>query len=104
MSRAEQLRLFAEHEPEALQIVRAMRRKIPASVQTADLDAAARMGLWDAIYRGRDIAPEHFSWYLRVRVRGSIVDELRRHDWLPRRARKRETMLQVLYLEGFSNW
>jgi RNA polymerase sigma factor for flagellar operon FliA len=44
-------------------------------------------GLWDALRRQREHAPESFEWYVRVRVRGAILDELRAQDWLPRRVR-----------------
>lgn len=104
MSRAEQLRLFAEHEQSALKIARGMRRKIPTTVTTDDLESAARLGLWDAIARGKNISPQEFSWYLRTRVRGSIIDELRRHDWLPRRQRHSADPCSVVYLESLSDW
>jgi len=32
-------------------------------------------------------ATRAFEWYVRVRIRGAILDELRAQDWLPRRAR-----------------
>src|SRR5690606_19499081 len=32
-------------------------------------------------------ADDGFEWYVRVRVRGAILDELRAQDWLPRRLR-----------------
>ncbi len=105
MSRAEQLRLFAEHEQDAIRIARGFRKKTPPSIQTEDLDAAARMGLWEAIARGRDITQAEFSWYWRTRVRGSIIDELRRQDWLPRRERSREHAASVVYFENLDrNW
>jgi RNA polymerase sigma factor for flagellar operon FliA len=44
-------------------------------------------GLWDAIRRQADRPSDSFEWYVRVRIRGAILDELRAQDWLPRRAR-----------------
>jgi RNA polymerase sigma factor for flagellar operon FliA len=52
-----------------------------------DLVAAGMGGLWDAIVRHGDHADQGFEFYVRVRVRGAILDELRSQDWLPRRAR-----------------
>ena len=34
-----------------------------------------------------DGGDDSFEWYVRVRIRGAILDELRAQDWLPRRAR-----------------
>ncbi len=103
MSRAEQLRLYAEHEQDALRIARGFRKKVPSWVKTCDLESAARIGLWDAVSRADPVAPETFRWYASVRIRGSIQDELRRHDWLPRRERGRARPSAVLYFEQLSH-
>jgi RNA polymerase sigma factor for flagellar operon FliA len=44
-------------------------------------------GLWDAIRKHGETRTGNFEWYVRVRIRGAILDELRAQDWLPRRAR-----------------
>lgn len=44
-------------------------------------------GLWDAIRKHGAERTGSFEWYVRVRIRGAILDELRAQDWLPRRAR-----------------
>lgn len=89
--------LFARYKPLAIQIARGFMRKLPRSVLVEDVEAAALMGLWDAASRG---APhESFEWYARVRIRGSIQDELRRQDWLPRRARQREGAPRICSLD-----
>jgi len=43
-------------------------------------------GLWDAIRRHPDRSGRELRVYVRVRIRGAILDELRAQDWLPRRA------------------
>jgi RNA polymerase sigma factor for flagellar operon FliA len=58
------------------------------NVLREDLVAAGMIGLWDAIRRHGDQPNEGFAWYVRVRVRGAILDELRAQDWLSRRVRK----------------
>jgi RNA polymerase sigma factor for flagellar operon FliA len=64
-------------------------RRVPSSVQRDDLVAAGTIGLMDALARYRGARDAQFEWYARVRIRGAIVDELRREDWLSRRARAR---------------
>jgi RNA polymerase sigma factor for flagellar operon FliA len=69
------------------QIAGGFQRKLPRNVLRDDLIAAGMSGLWDAVRKhGRD-ATGNFDWYVRVRIRGAILDELRSQDWLPRRAR-----------------
>jgi RNA polymerase sigma factor for flagellar operon FliA len=81
------LDLLNQYAPLVRKIVGGFLRKLPRNVQRDDLLAAGMCGLWDAIRRNPDGAGESFEWYLRVRIRGAIIDELRAQDWLPRRAR-----------------
>lgn len=79
--------LLAQYEPLVRKIAGGFQRKLPRNVLREDLIAAGMSGLWDAIRRHGETAGETFEWYVRVRVRGAILDELRAQDWLPRRAR-----------------
>jgi RNA polymerase sigma factor for flagellar operon FliA len=79
--------LLALYSPLVRKIVGGFQRKLPRNVLREDLIAAGMSGLWDAIRRHPDGANESFEWYVRVRIRGAILDELRAQDWLPRRAR-----------------
>lgn len=79
--------LLARYTPVVWQIAGGFQRKLPKSVLHEDLVAAGMSGLWDAIRRQSAQDDERFEWYVRVRIRGAILDELRAQDWLPRRAR-----------------
>ena len=79
--------LLARYTPVVRQIAGGFQRKLPRSVLREDLIAAGMGGLWDAIRRHSGQEDERFEWYVRVRIRGAILDELRAQDWLPRRAR-----------------
>ncbi len=79
--------LLQEYAPLVRQIVGGFQRKLPRNVLRDDLIAAGMSGLWDAIRRQNGQCDESFEWYVRVRIRGAILDELRAQDWLPRRAR-----------------
>lgn len=79
--------LLAEYTPVVRQIVGGFQRKLPRNILREDLIGAGMSGLWDAIRRQGDKRGESFEWYVRVRIRGAILDELRAQDWLPRRAR-----------------
>lgn len=65
--------------------------RLPRRVDTRDLETAGVVGLIDAIQNydlGRGVM---FESYGRPRVRGAILDELRRLDWMPRVWRTRRT-------------
>lgn len=79
--------LLARYTPVVRQIVGGFQRRLPRSVMRDDLIAAGMAGLWDAILRQSKQDDQRFEWYVRVRIRGAILDELRAQDWLPRRAR-----------------
>jgi RNA polymerase sigma factor for flagellar operon FliA len=79
--------LLAQFTPVVQKIVGGFQRKLPRNVLREDLLAAGMIGLWDAIQRHGADADDGFEWYVRVRVRGAILDELRAQDWLPRRLR-----------------
>ena len=76
---------IAEHMPLVQRIVAHFMRRLPRSVQREDLVSAGTLGLFHALRSSAHTCPEMFASYARIRIRGSIVDELRRHDWSPRR-------------------
>jgi RNA polymerase sigma factor for flagellar operon FliA len=79
---------IAEHLPLVERIVSHFMRRLPRSVQREDLVAAGMLGLFHALRWSAHTCPEMFASYARIRIRGSIVDELRRHDWSPRRRKE----------------
>ena len=79
--------LIAKYIPLVRQIAGGFQRKLPRNVLRDDLLAAGMSGLWDVVRKQVGTPSERFEYYVRVRVRGAILDELRAQDWLPRRAR-----------------
>lgn len=62
--------------------------RLPASVQVEDLIQAGVVGLLEA---GRKFDAKHlasFETYAGIRIRGAMLDEVRRQDWAPRSAHK----------------
>jgi RNA polymerase sigma factor for flagellar operon FliA len=86
-SRALSAELLTKYEPIVRQIAGGFQRRLPRNVLRDDLIAAGMSGLWDAIRKHGVERSGNFDWYVRVRIRGAILDELRAQDWLPRRAR-----------------
>lgn len=65
-----------------------LKAKLPPSVELDDLIQAGMMGLLDAVNRFEDSHGAMFETYAAQRIRGSMLDELRSADWLPRSVRK----------------
>lgn len=80
-------RMLEKYQHLVRQIAGGFQRKLPRNVLRDDLVAAGMSGLWDAIRKHGHEESGNFDWYVRVRIRGAILDELRAQDWLPRRAR-----------------
>jgi RNA polymerase sigma factor for flagellar operon FliA len=62
--------------------------RLPASVQIDDLMQAGMLGLLDALGRFEEGLGAQFETYATQRIKGAMLDELRRGDWLPRSVRQ----------------
>ena len=72
-------------------MVRRMAVRLPRTVDPDDLETAGIFGLISAIQNFDDGRGVKFETYCDMRVRGSILDELRNQDWLPRQWRRKVT-------------
>lgn len=61
-----------------------MMLRMPASVQVEDLIQAGMIGLMEASQKYDASRGASFETYAGIRIRGAIVDEMRRGDWAPR--------------------
>lgn len=61
-----------------------MMLRMPASVQVDDLIQAGMIGLLEAAQKYDSARGASFETYAGIRIRGAIVDEMRRGDWAPR--------------------
>lgn len=61
-----------------------MMARMPASVQVEDLIQAGMVGLLEAAQKYDASKGASFETYAGIRIRGAIVDEMRRGDWVPR--------------------
>ena len=67
--------------------------KLPDKVEVDDLVSAGTFGLMDAINAFDHTRGVKFETYCSSRIRGSILDELRSMDWVPRLVRARTSQL-----------
>lgn len=82
-----------------LQLVHALARKMRArltpNVEVGDLVSAGVMGLMDAIGGFDESKGVKFETYCTIRIRGSMLDELRERDWVPRLVRRRANKIDA---------
>lgn len=76
---------IAAYMPLVERIASQVMRRLPCSVQRDDLVAAGTLGLFHALRSSTHTCPEMFIAYARIRIHGAVLDELRKHDWSPRR-------------------
>lgn len=73
---------------------RAMASRWPNLADIDDLISTGFMGLMDAADRFDSARGVKFETYAGYRIRGAMLDELRREDWVPRSARDRAKRLE----------
>jgi len=86
--------LMERHLPLVKYIAERLLQTLPKSIELDDLVSAGLFGLMDAI-RGFD--PERgikFKTYCTTRIRGSILDQLRSQDWVPRLVRLKASRIE----------
>ncbi|MDI6703097.1 MAG: RNA polymerase sigma factor WhiG [bacterium] len=71
----------------------------PPSIEYDDLVSYGVLGLIDAIERYDPKHGSKFKTYATSRIKGSIFDELRLLDWVPRQIRRRSKQLEGVYAE-----
>lgn len=67
--------------------------RLPRSVQLDDLMQAGMIGLLEAARNYDDSKGASFETYATIRIRGHILDEVRRNDWIPRSVYKNSRMI-----------
>jgi RNA polymerase sigma factor for flagellar operon FliA len=74
-------------------VVSRMPITLPISIATEDLISFGTMGLMEAVERFDPERGLKFETYAVTRIRGSIIDQLRFQDWIPRGVRRRSKEL-----------
>lgn len=79
--------------------------RLPPSVDVEDLIQAGMIGLLDASHQFDASQGASFETYAGIRIRGAMLDEIRRNDWAPRSVHKKareiaETMREIEQRKG----
>ncbi|MFP4079554.1 MAG: RNA polymerase sigma factor FliA [Ectothiorhodospira sp.] len=80
----DQNRLVDEHVPLVKRIAYHLLARLPANVQVDDLIQSGIIGLLEAARHYDPAQGASFETYAGIRIRGAMLDEVRRSDWTPR--------------------
>ncbi len=91
--------LVEHYIPLVRAIVNRLAASLPSHVDVDNLRSVGMIGLLNAL---RNYDPEggsSFESYARVRIRGSLLDELRKIDWVPRSVHSKNRRVQAIVQE-----
>jgi RNA polymerase sigma factor for flagellar operon FliA len=85
--------LVIHHTPLVKRIAYHLMSRLPPSVQQDDLVQAGMIGLLEALRNYDASQGASFQTYARIRIRGSMLDEIRKNDWAPRSVHRKARMV-----------
>ena len=94
-SAEERERLILEHLPQVRMIARRIHGRLPENVSLDDLVSTGILGLISAIDRFDPSRHIHLRTYAEHKIKGAILDSLRRLDWAPRQQRKHAKQIEA---------
>jgi RNA polymerase sigma factor for flagellar operon FliA len=86
--------IVTRHLPLVKSIVGKIKMRLPDHIDFNDLYSVGVTGLISAVQKYDPLRNRSFSSFAFIRIRGAILDELRRLDWMPRGNRAQAKMLQ----------
>ncbi|SRR5690554_3049353 len=89
----EQSLLIEQHAPLVKRIAYHMLGRLPASVQVEDLIQAGMIGLLEAAKKFDASKGASFDTFVGIRIRGAMLDDLRKGDWTPRSVHRNTRMV-----------
>lgn len=92
-AQSDQTLLIEQHAPLVKRIAYHMLARLPASVQVDDLIQAGMIGLLEASKKYDASKGASFETFAGIRIRGSMLDEMRKGDWVPRSVHRNTRMV-----------
>ncbi len=90
--------VVTRYTPLVQRIAHHLKGRLPASVQLDDLVQAGMVGLLEASRHYDASQGASFETYAGIRIRGAMLDEVRRYDWTPRSVhRKARDVTEAMY-------
>lgn len=90
---AEKEAIVRHYAPKIRFLALRLKAKLPRNVELGELISAGTLGLMEALGKFKPQLGIRFDTYAESRIRGAMLDELRRLDWFPRSLRQRVRQL-----------
>ncbi len=98
LQKQSQAQLLEQHASLVKRIAYHLIARLPHTVDVDDLIQAGMIGLLDASQNYNASQGASFETYAGIRIRGAILDEIRRNDWAPRSVhRKAREIAEVIH-------
>lgn len=85
----QQERIVRHYAPKIRFLALRLKAKLPKSVELGEMISSGTLGLMEALGKFQPQLGIRFETYAENRIRGAMLDELRRMDWFPRSLRQR---------------
>lgn len=85
--------LIIGYESLVIKIARHTLNRVPQSIQLDDLIQVGMIGLLEAVDNFDANQGASFETYAGIRIRGSMLDEIRKNDWAPRSVHRKARMV-----------
>lgn len=86
--------IVVEYMPLVKFIAQRIKDRLPSHIQLEDLEHAGMLGLMEAVCRFDESHTNQFKTYAEHRIRGAILDDLRKNDWMTRTGREKYKLLE----------
>ena len=86
--------MVEQYMPLVKRIAHHLMARMPSSVAVEDLYQAGMLGLLDAIKRFDNSKGASFDTYAGIRIRGAMVDDVRKGEWAPRSVHRNGRRIQ----------
>jgi RNA polymerase sigma factor for flagellar operon FliA len=90
---AEQESIARHYAPKVKYLAVRLKARLPRNIDLNDLISAGSMGLVESFSKFKPDLSVKFDTYAESRIRGAMLDELRRMDWFPRSLRQKVRQL-----------
>lgn len=91
--------IVLEYAPMVKHIANRLAARLPAGFQVDDLIQVGMIGLLESLEKYDPSLGNKFKTYAEFRVRGAMLDDLRKKDWIPRSVRENCVKLEKAYTE-----
>ncbi len=87
--------VVVEYMPLVKFVAQRIKDRLPSYIMIEDLEHAGMLGLMEAVCRFDPSHNNQFKTYAEHRIRGAILDDLRKNDWMTRTGREKFKLLEA---------